>query len=75
MNEMFHHTNRDITIGTRSDESTTPHVCQTKLQVISKNLRIRGARYFNELPPEVRSAPSYDMSKKRIGDYNENVLM
>ncbi len=65
VNTMFNTVTNNHGLATRACSSNTLKVPTTRLKICEQNVKIRGARYFNALPVDVRNAPGSDSFKSR----------
>ncbi len=65
VNGMFSFVNETHDVNTRASTDAKVTVPQVNLQVCKNNVRYRGPKYFNDLPVEIRTAPSTDSFKSR----------
>ncbi len=65
VNSMFEVMANQNAMATRAGATNVLKVPPTRLKTCEQNVRIRGAKYFNELPVDIRMAPSSGSFKAR----------
>ena len=69
LNTMFQLVMNDSERTLKSADNMTLVVAPVRLRKVSGNLRIRGARYFNETPINIKQANNYEIFKRRLKDH------
>ena len=65
INSMFQPIANNRERVTRASTNLTLEVPKCKLELSKSNLRYRGAVYFNQLPDEIKQAPTLNAFKRR----------
>ena len=69
VNQLFQPVSAHHGVATRSSTDTKLNIPVTRLKTCAQNIKIRGALYYNELPGDIRNAPSEACFKNRAKKY------
>ena len=69
VNQLFQPISVHHDVATRSSTDSKLSIPVTRLKTCEQNVKIRGAKYYNELPGDIRNAPSEASFKSRAKKY------
>ena len=69
VNNFFRPVSNHHNVGTRSSADNKLVVPTTRLKICEQNVKVRGAKYYNNLPSKIRRAPSTNSFKSSARKY------